>query len=142
MQARIGRASIQSVKKSRTDIPRDTCCMCHVVFATHDTMKVLYAHDNGDHIALCYGHLMEIANRPGTWFPRLSLNKPKDFDLVIYLNQVRTAVADQTFGDKKTIRTLSAVTALLDQTQLSRYIGGTAEFFKLGFMPTKILMTQ
>lgn len=139
MQSRIGRASIAASKKSKTLIPRDTCCICRMIFATHDTTRVLYVHHTGDHIALCYGHLMEITNRPGTWCPRLSLKKSKDFDLIAYLNDVRTIALSRPLSDARTSNTFSLITELLDKTQLSRYIGGTSELFNNGLKPTKPL---
>lgn len=130
------------MKKQAKIKPKHICVTCHMVFATHDIDKVVYIHlESGDQIAICYGHLLEIANRPGTYFPRLPLRKTKDFDLIKYLNGVREAVANKLI-DETVLNTFSVITELMDKTGLSKYVGGTAELFSIGFKDTKILNTE
>jgi len=108
------------------------------MFATYDTDQAVYIHsESGDHIAICYGHLLEIANRPGTYFPRLPLRKAKDFDLIKYLNEVRAAMANKLI-DETALNTCTVITELMDKTGLSKYVGGTAELFSIGFKDTKL----
>jgi len=137
MQHRIRRISAKMEKQAKKK-PRHVCVMCHMVFATHDTNQTVYIHlDSGDPIAICYGHLLEIANRPGTYFPRLPLRQLKGFDLIKYLNEVREAVANKLI-DETVLNTFTVITELMDKTGLSKYVGGTAELFSIGFKDTKI----
>jgi|GEM_PF-2294749 len=141
MPNRIRRISTKMERQAKTK-PKHICVTCHMVFATHDIDKVVYIHlESGDHIAICYGHLLEIANRPGTYFPRLPLRKAKDFDLIKYLNEVRAAVANKLI-DETVLNTFTVITELMDKTGLSKYVGGTAELFSIGFKDTKILSIE
>lgn len=140
MPHRIGHVNTKIEKKSTKT--RQVCPICHVAFATHDTRKATYVHlDSGDIIAICYEHLMDIANRPGTYFPRLPSKKSKDFNLIQYLNEVREAVGDKLI-DEKVLNTFTIITELMDKTGLSKHVGGTAELFSIGFKDTKILAIE
>lgn len=140
MQYRIGHVSTKINKKETK--PRHVCTICHVAFATHDNSRVVYVHvGTGDSIAICYEHLLDIANRPGTYFPRLPGKKLKDFDLIKYLNEVREVMADKLI-DEKVLNTFTTITELMDKTGLSKYVGGTAEMFNIGFKDTKILAIE
>ncbi len=105
------------------------CPICHVLFATHDQDMVVFEHYSGDRVAVCYQHLVEIANRPGTYFPKLKPKMLPRFDLLDYLNQVKVAVSDKPLEEKKTQKTLETMIEFLDRTTLSKYVGGVAEFF-------------
>lgn len=141
MPNRIRRVSAKMKRRAQVK-PRHICSICHVVFATHDTNQAVYVHlDTGDSIAICYGHLLDIVNRPGTYFPRLELKRPKDFDLIKYLNEVRNSVANKLI-DETVLNTFTVITELMDKTGLSKYVGGTAELFSIGFKDTKILAIE
>ncbi len=134
-----GISSLQDMASSN----RHICTDCHLVFAPYDPNKVLYAHPQGWHIEICYDHLMARFNQPGTCFVPIPNKAPKNFDLVKYLNDTRTNLLTQPLRTRRTQKTIRIITELLDETKLSKYVGGVAEFFSIGLkeMACPILIT-
>lgn len=106
---------------------RHTCLFCNMVFATHDGGMVLYTHSNGESVAICYHHLLEIENRHGKSYAVLPRTMPKRFDLVGWLNTVTKQISDKPISDPLVEKTLSIIADILEITKISKYVGGFAE---------------
>ncbi len=140
MTSRINQPSVKQQNRKKSTIVKIVCCFSNEVLAPYDPQKVSYHHHGKEVIAFKYEYLLQIINTGKTYFPALPRTKAKWFDIIDYLNKTRDVLNDpKKLDNKRKANTLRKITQFLDKTGLSRYVGGTAEFVRLGLKPTPLV---
>jgi hypothetical protein len=111
---------------------KDTCLICYTTFPTdHKNVFVLRGPD-GTEVRICYHHITDITNQPGTFLRRLSLEQAPNFDLVKYINENMGRIRKKDFKNEKVQATFGGLISLLDLGGISRFLGGPAELVQKG----------